>query len=118
MAVREGTLTMGDGGGGELVDPRRWKALFVLALVQFMIIIDITVVNVALPSIQRALHFTGGSLARVVDGYALMAGCLLLFGGRVGDVLGRNGLLLIGTPLFAAASSASGAARNHAIVVV
>src|SRR5438093_409939 len=79
MAVREGTLTMGDGGGGELVDPRRWKALFVLALVQFMIIIDITVVNVALPSIQRSLHFTGDSLAWVVDGYALMAGLIVNF---------------------------------------
>ena len=50
MAVREDESVMGDGGDGLGVDPRRWKALFVLALVQFMIIIDITVVNVALPS--------------------------------------------------------------------
>jgi len=98
-------------------DPRRWKALFVLALVQFMIIIDITVVNVALPSIQRSLHFTGSSLAWFVDGYALMAGGLLLFGGRVGDLFGRKRLFLIGTALFAVASFTSGAAQNHTMLV-
>src|SRR5919108_302588 len=98
MAVREGDLRPGGEAIPE-VDPRRWKALFVLALVQFMIIIDITVVNVALPSIQRSLHFTGDSLAWVVDGYALMAGGLLLFGGRVGDLFGRKRLFLIGTVL-------------------
>jgi EmrB/QacA subfamily drug resistance transporter len=98
-------------------DPRRWKALFVLALVQFMIILDITVVNVALPSIQRSLHFTGGSLAWVVDGYALMAGGLLLFGGRVGDLFGRKRLFLIGTTLFAVASFTSGAAQNHTMLI-
>src|ERR671935_320683 len=100
------------------IDPRRWKALFVLALVQFMIIIDITVVNVALPSIQRSLHFTGDSLAWVVDGYALMAGGLLLFGGRVGDLFGRKRLFLIGTALFAVASFTSGAAQNHTMLVM
>jgi EmrB/QacA subfamily drug resistance transporter len=103
---------------GRGVDPRRWKALFVLALVQFMIIIDITVVNVALPSIQRSLHFTGDSLAWVVDGYALMAGGLLLFGGRVGDLFGRKRLFLIGTALFAVASFTSGAAQNHTMLVM
>src|ERR671930_138778 len=100
------------------VDPRRWKALFVLALVQFMIIIDITVVNVALPSIQRSLHFTGDSLAWVVDGYALMAGGLLLFGGRVGDLFGRKRLFLIGTVLFAVASFTSGAAQNQTMLIM
>src|SRR2546422_7096123 len=117
MAVREDESVLGDGGDGLVVDPRRWKALFVLALVQFMIIIDITVVNVALPSIQRSLHFTGGSLAWVVDGYALMAGGLLLFGGRVGDLFGRKRLFLIGTTLFAVASFTSGAAQNHTMLV-
>jgi EmrB/QacA subfamily drug resistance transporter len=105
-------------GGLAGVDPRRWKALFVLALVQFMIIIDITVVNVALPSIQRSLHFTGSSLAWVVDGYALMAGGLLLFGGRLGDLFGRKRLFLIGTTLFAVASFTSGAAQNHTMLIL
>src|SRR5438445_7406316 len=98
-------------------DPRRWKALVVLALVQFMIIIDITVVNVALPSIQRSLHFTGSSLGWVVDGYALMAGGLLLFGGTVGDLFGRRRLFLIGTALFAVASFTSGAAQNQSMLI-
>src|SRR2546427_8339246 len=118
MAVREDESVMGEGGDGLGVDPRRWKALFVLALMQFMIIIDITVVNVALPSIQRSLHFTGDSLAWVVDGYALMAGGLLLFGGRVGDLFGRKRLFLIGTTLFAVASFTSGAAQNHTMLVL
>jgi EmrB/QacA subfamily drug resistance transporter len=118
MAVREDVLRAGDGGENPPVDPRRWKALVVLALVQFMIIIDITVVNVALPSIQRSLHFTGDSLAWVVDGYALMAGGLLLFGGRLGDLFGRKRLFLIGTALFAVASFTSGAAQNHTMLIV
>ena len=99
-------------------DPRRWKALGVLALVQFMIIIDITVVNVALPSIQRALGFTGSGLAWIVDGYALTAGGLLLLGGRMGDLFGRRRLFLIGTAVFAVASFTSGAAQNQTMLIV
>jgi EmrB/QacA subfamily drug resistance transporter len=117
MAVDVDASSPEQPGGLAGVDPRRWKALFVLALVQFMIIIDITVVNVALPSIQRSLHFTGDSLAWVVDGYALMAGGLLLFGGRLGDLFGRKRLFLIGTTLFAVASFTSGAAQNHTMLV-
>ncbi len=99
-------------------DPRRWKALGILALVQFMIVIDITVVNVALPSIQRALHFSPGGLAWVVDGYALMAGGLLLLGGRVGDLFGRRSLFLIGAALFAVASLTSGLAQNSTMLIL
>ena len=117
MAIRE-VDRLDELGAGPRVDPRRWRALFVLALVQFMIIIDITVVNVALPSIQRSLHFTGGGLAWVVDGYALMAGGLLLFGGRVGDLFGRRRLFMIGTALFAVASFTSGAAQNQTMLIM
>src|SRR5919108_60833 len=117
MAVREGDLRPGGEAIPE-VDPRRWKALFVLALVQFMIIIDITVVNVALPSIQKALGFSGSGLAWIVDGYALMAGGLLLLGGRTGDIFGRKRLFLIGTVLFAVASFTSGAAQNHTMLII
>ena len=99
-------------------DPRRWKALGILALVQFMIVIDITVVNVALPSIQRALHFSASGLAWVVDGYALMAGGLLLLGGRVGDLFGRRRLFLIGAALFAVASLTSGLAQNSTMLIL
>lgn len=99
-------------------DPRRWRALAVLALVQFMIVIDITVVNVALPSIQKALGFSGSGLAWIVDGYALMAGGLLLLGGRLGDLLGRRRLFMIGTALFALASFTSGIAQNQAMLIL
>src|SRR5947208_638601 len=101
-----------------VADPRRWKALAVLALVQFMIVIDVTVVNVALPSIQKALGFSGGGLAWIVDGYALMAGGLLLLGGRAGDLLGRRRLFLIGSALFAVASFTSGAAQNQTMLIM
>src|SRR5213593_4449452 len=106
-----------ESGAGPVVDPRRWKALFVLALVQFMIVIDITVVNVALPSIQKALHFSGSGLAWIVDGYALMAGGLLLLGGRAGDLLGRRRLFLAGTVVFGIASFTSGAAQNQTMLI-
>jgi EmrB/QacA subfamily drug resistance transporter len=116
MAVLESDLGSPASADPE-ADPRRWRALAVLALVQFMIVIDITVVNVALPTIQRALNFSAGGLAWVVDGYALTAGGLLLLGGRIGDLLGRRRLFLIGTALFAVASFTSGAAQSSGMLV-
>ena len=98
-------------------DPRRWKALTVLALVQFMLILDVTVVNVALPSIQKDLHFSRAGLAWVVDGYVLMAGGFLLLGGRLSDLVGRRRLFLIGTALFGAASALCGAAVSSGMLV-
>ena len=71
-------------------DPRRWKALGVLALIQFMLILDVTVVNVALPRMQQDLGFSRAGLAWVVNGYVLMAGGLLLLGGRMADIFGRR----------------------------
>ena len=82
-------------------DPRRWKALGVLGLIQFMLVLDVTVVNVALPRIQDSLHFSESGLAWVVNGYVLMAGGLLLLGGRLADILGRKRLFLIGVAVFA-----------------
>jgi EmrB/QacA subfamily drug resistance transporter len=98
-------------------DPRRWRALAVLALVQFILILDVGVVNVALPNIQRDLHFSSAGLAWVVNGYALMAGGLLLLGGRLSDLLGRRRMFMTGVVVFAAASLASGAAANSAMLV-
>src|SRR5258708_4873360 len=97
--------------------PRRWKALGVLALVQFMLILDITVVNVALPSIKKDLGFSQSGLAWVVNGYTLMAGGLLLLGGRLSDILGRRRLFLIGVALFALASLSCGLAVAPAMLV-
>jgi EmrB/QacA subfamily drug resistance transporter len=98
-------------------DPRRWRALAVLGLVQFMLVLDLTVVNVALPRIQHDLGFSRPGLAWVVNGYSLMAGGLLLFGGRLADIYGRRRLFLAGVGLFAVASAMSGAAVTPAMLV-
>jgi len=99
-------------------DPRRWKALGVLGLIQFMLILDITVVNVALPNIKDDLGFSQPGLAWVVNGYVLMAGGLLLLGGRLADVFGRRRLFMIGLGVFAIASATCGAAVNPEMLVI
>jgi EmrB/QacA subfamily drug resistance transporter len=98
-------------------DPRRWQALGVLALVSFMLVLDITVVNVALPHIQRDLGFSRAGLTWVVDGYVLTAGGLLLLGGRLADLLGRRRIFLIGIAVFVVASVTSGAAVDPGMLV-
>ncbi len=98
-------------------DPRRWRALAVLGLIQFMLILDVTVVNVALPRIQHDLGFSRPGLAWVVNGYVLMAGGLLLLGGRLADMFGRRRLFLAGVGVFAVASAACGAAVAPAMLV-
>jgi EmrB/QacA subfamily drug resistance transporter len=99
-------------------DPRRWKALGVLALIQFMLVLDVTVVNVALPRIQHDLDFSRSGLAWVVNGYVLMAGGFLLLGGRLADILGRRRMFLLGVAVFAVASATCGAATDPAMLVV
>ena len=96
---------------------KRWAALAVIALVQFIIVLDITVVNIALPHIQTSLDFSRAGLAWVVDGYVLTAGGLLLLGGRLADLLGRKRMFLIGVSVFAIASALSGAAVDSAMLV-
>ena len=98
-------------------DPRRWMALAILGLSQFMLVVDVTIVNVALPRIQHDLHFSHAGLAWVVNGYTLMAGGLLLLGGRMADVFGRRRLFLAGIALFAIASATSGAAASSGMLV-
>ncbi len=98
-------------------DPRRWKALGVLGLIQFMLVLDVTVVNVALPRIQDDLGFSESGLAWVVNGYVLMAGGLLLLGGRLADILGRRRLFLLGVGVFAIASATCGAAVDPSMLV-
>jgi EmrB/QacA subfamily drug resistance transporter len=96
---------------------RRWLALAALALVQFVIVIDNTIVNVALPSIKHELGFTTSGLAWVINGYLLTAGGLLLLGGRISDLAGRRRMFLAGAALFAVASFACGAAPTGTILV-
>jgi EmrB/QacA subfamily drug resistance transporter len=98
-------------------DPRRWKALSVLLLVQFMIILDVSVVNIALPAIQQDLGFSRAGLTWVVDSYVLVAGSLLLFGGRLGDVLGRRRMFLAGVAVFGVASLVCGIAQQPGTLV-
>jgi len=101
-----------------VADPRRWKALGVLGLIQFMLILDVTVVNVALPDIQGDLGLTNSGLAWVVDGYVLAAGGLLLLGGRLADLLGRRRVFLVGVLIFGIASATCGAALNGEMLVI
>src|SRR5215470_16468748 len=96
---------------------QRWLALAALALVQFIIVIDNTIVNVALPSIKGDLGFTTTGLAWVINGYLLTAGGLLLLGGRISDLAGRRRMFLAGTALFALASFVCGAAPTSEILI-
>src|SRR5579884_4446492 len=83
----------------------RWIALVVLCAGALMIILDMTIVNVALPSIQRDLHFNQSSLAWVVNAYLITFGGLLLLAGRLGDLIGRRSVFLGGLVVFVAASA-------------
>ena len=94
-----------------------WLVLVIVGLAQFMVVLDATVVNVALPSIQRALHFSTGSLEWVVNAYALTFGGFLLLGGRAGDLFGRRRLFAIGIALFSLASLLNGFAGTSAELV-
>ncbi len=89
-------------------------ALLVIATAQLMVVLDATIVNVALPHIQRALGFSGSGLEWVVNAYALAFGGLLLLGGRAGDLLGRRRVFIAGLLLFSAASLAGGFATSQA----
>jgi EmrB/QacA subfamily drug resistance transporter len=89
-------------------------ALLVIATAQLMVVLDATIVNVALPHIQAALGFSGSGLEWVVNAYALAFGGLLLLGGRAGDLLGRRRMLVTGLLLFSAASLAGGLAASPA----
>src|SRR5882762_11810686 len=97
--------------------PRPGLALLVLASAQLMVVLDATIVNVALPQIQRALDFSGSGLEWVVNAYALTFGGLLLLGGRAGDRLGRRKMFIAGLLLFSAASLVGGFATSPAFLL-
>ncbi len=96
---------------------QRWWALMVLCLGVLMIVLDTTIVNVALPSIREDLHFTETSLVWVVNAYMLTFGGFLLLGGRLGDLLGHRRMFLAGLTLFTAASLACGLAQGQALLI-
>jgi EmrB/QacA subfamily drug resistance transporter len=98
-------------------DPRRWLILGTVGVAQLMVVLDATIVNIALPSAQRALGFTTVDRQWVVTAYALAFGSLLLFGGRLGDLIGRKITFLAGALGFAAASAVGGAATSFGMLV-
>ena len=104
--------------GEEAPDPRRWLILAVVALAQLMVVLDATIVNIALPSAQQALHFTNVERQWVVTAYALAFGSLLLLGGRLTDLLGRKSTFIAGLLGFAGASAAGGAATSFGMLVI
>src|SRR5437588_5518758 len=96
---------------------RRWIALGVLCLGQLMIVLDATIVNVALPSIQHDLHFTQQNLTWVMNGYLITFGGFLLLAGRMGDLVGRKKVFLAGLVLFTLASVLCGLASSQAVLI-
>ena len=98
-------------------DRSRWIALYVLCAGMLMIVLDITVVNVALPSIKSDLGFNQSSLAWVVNAYLITFGGLLLLAGRLGDLIGRRTIFLVGLAVFVAASMLCGASQSEAMLI-
>jgi EmrB/QacA subfamily drug resistance transporter len=96
---------------------RRWAILVLLAVAQLMVVLDATIVNIALPSAQTALHFSDDSRQWVITAYALAFGSLLLFGGRIGDLFGRKLTFVAGLIGFAVASALGGAAESFGVLV-
>src|ERR1700735_4218407 len=110
------------GGAGVPVEQsnydRRWWILAVLGIAQLMVILDSTIVNIALPTAQHDLHFSNADRQWIVTAYSLAFGSLLLLGGRIGDLVGRKRALITGLVGFAVASAIGGASVNFAMLVI
>ncbi|HYY75062.1 MAG TPA: MFS transporter [Gaiellaceae bacterium] len=100
------------------LDPKRWKALSLLSIAYLMVVLDLSIVNVALPSIQTDLGFSPEDLQWIVSGYALTFGGFLLLGGRMGDLLGRRLVFMVGLAAFAAFSLLAGFATSPEMLIV
>ncbi len=98
-------------------DSRRWATLAVVCLAQLMIVLDVTIVNVALPAIQQDLHFSQGNLTWVVNAFLVTFGSLLLLTGRIGDLVGRKRVFLAGLVMFTVASLLCGFAPTQEALV-
>jgi EmrB/QacA subfamily drug resistance transporter len=98
-------------------EPNRWLVLVLVCIAQFMVILDAPIVNVALPSIQRGLHFSVSDLQWIVNAYTLVFGGFLLLGGRAGDLLGRKRLFLGGVVVFTAASLLDGLSTSSGMLI-
>src|SRR6266568_771490 len=98
-------------------DRRRWHALAVIVTAQFMVVLDIAIVNVALPSIKTDLHFSQESLQWVITGYSIFFGGFLLLGGRFADLLGRRRMFMAGLLLFTVSSLLDGLAWSEGSLI-
>ncbi|MDB4954781.1 MAG: drug resistance transporter, EmrB/QacA subfamily [Myxococcales bacterium] len=98
-------------------ETNRWLVLVLVCIAQFMVILDATIVNVALPSIQHGLHFSATSLQWIVNAYALVFGGFLLLGGRASDLLGRQRLFIAGVVVFTVASLINGIATSSGMLI-
>src|ERR1700761_1412741 len=98
-------------------DKRRWLALALIVAAQFMVVLDVAIVNVALPSIKTDLHFSQESLQWVITAYTIMFGGVLLLGGRLADLLGRRRLFIAGLALFTVSSLLDGLAWSEASLI-
>src|SRR6201990_963482 len=114
MSVTNGNIAQSSSSS----DRSRWVALVVLCVGMLMIVLDATIVNVALPKIQTDLGFSQSSLAWVVNAYLISFGGLLLFAGRLGDLLGRRDVFLSGLVLFTGASLACGLGDRQAVLII
>ena len=97
---------------------RRWLILALIGLAQLMVVLDVTIVNIALPSAQKALGFSNDARQWIVTAYALSFGSLLLLGGRLGDLIGRKRVFVAGLAGFAGASAVGGLAQSFGVLVV
>src|SRR6478735_9680485 len=102
---------------GKAHGTNRWFVLVLVCIAQFMVILDATIVNVALPSIQNGLHFSTSSLQWIVNAYTLVFGGFLLLGGRASDLFGRQRLFVAGVIIFTAASFVNGIATSSGMLV-
>jgi MFS family permease len=98
-------------------EPNRWAVLALLGVAQLMVVLDATIVNIALPSAQRALHFSADNRQWVITAYALAFGGLLLLGGKLGDLFGRKWTFIAGLIGFSGASAIGGLAQSFGMLV-
>src|SRR6059036_2720412 len=98
-------------------DRRKWLALGLLSAVQFMVVLDIAIVNVALPSIQTDLHFSQENLQWVISAYALVFGGFMLLGGRLADIIGRRRVFMGGLVIFSVGSLLCGLASSDEFLI-
>ena len=98
-------------------DPKRWQALAIVCVAFFMTVLDVSIVNVALPSIGESLHFSATGLQWVITAYAITFGGFLLLGGRAGDILGRKRMFLVGVLIFSIASLVCGLSGSTGVLI-